>query len=61
MGGRGITVETAILLGARFDTSVEYWMNLQRMYDVSKLYHEDAQLYERVKSIKLLAKKMELA
>ena len=31
-GSRSITAETAILLGRRFGTSAEMWMNLQSHY-----------------------------
>ena len=31
-GDRGITAETAILLGGRFGTSAEFWLNLQMMH-----------------------------
>jgi antitoxin HigA-1 len=33
-GERSITAETAILLGWRFGTSAEFWMNLQMMHDL---------------------------
>jgi antitoxin HigA-1 len=32
-GERSITAETAILLGRRFGTSAEFWLNLQMMHD----------------------------
>jgi addiction module HigA family antidote len=31
-GDRGVTAETAILLGERFGTSAEFWLNLQLMH-----------------------------
>ena len=34
-GSRGITAETAILLGRRFKTSAELWMNLQKAHDLA--------------------------
>ena len=34
-GKRGITPETAWLLGAAFGNSPQFWMNLQTMYDLS--------------------------
>ena len=34
-GSRGITAKTAILLGRRFDTSAELWMNLQTAHDLT--------------------------
>ena len=33
-GSRGVTAETAILLGERFGTSAEFWMNLQMMHEL---------------------------
>ena len=35
-GARGITAETAILLGERFCTSPEFWLNLQMMHDLEE-------------------------
>ncbi len=35
-GTRAITAETAILLGRRFRTSPEFWMNLQTAYDLQE-------------------------
>lgn len=35
-GQRGITAETAILLGERFGTSAEFWLNLQMMHDLER-------------------------
>lgn len=33
-GRRGITANTAIRLGIAFDTTPEFWMNLQMAYDI---------------------------
>ena len=35
-GERSITAETAILLGKRFGTSPEFWLNLQMMHDLEE-------------------------
>jgi antitoxin HigA-1 len=35
-GKRGITAETAWLLGQAFGTTPEFWMNAQVMHDLSK-------------------------
>ncbi len=35
-GDRGVTAETAILLGDRFGTSAEFWLNLQMMHELEK-------------------------
>ena len=34
-GDRGVTAETAILLGRRFETSARFWMNLQVAHDLA--------------------------
>jgi addiction module HigA family antidote len=36
-GERAITAETAILLGNRFGTSAEFWMNLQTAFDLEMI------------------------
>lgn len=36
-GRRGITPETAELLGAAFDVPAEFWMNLEAMYQLSRV------------------------
>lgn len=35
-GTRGTSAETAILLGRRFGTTPEFWMNLQVAYDLAE-------------------------
>jgi addiction module HigA family antidote len=35
-GERSVTAETAILLGERFGTSAEFWLNLQMMHDLEQ-------------------------
>jgi antitoxin HigA-1 len=35
-GKRGVTAETAWLLGQAFDTSPEFWANLQTTYDLAR-------------------------
>jgi antitoxin HigA-1 len=35
-GGRAISAETAILLGDRFGTSAEFWLNLQMAHDLEQ-------------------------
>jgi addiction module HigA family antidote len=35
-GERGVTAETAILLGERFGTSAEFWLNLQMMHELEE-------------------------
>ncbi len=35
-GERAVTAETAILLGERFGTSAEFWLNLQMAHDLEE-------------------------
>jgi antitoxin HigA-1 len=35
-GDCGITAETAILLGGRFGTSAEFWLNLRMMHELEE-------------------------
>lgn len=35
-GARSISAETAIMLGDRFGTSAEFWLNLQMAHDLEK-------------------------
>ncbi len=39
-GKRGITPETALRLARCFDTSAEFWVNLQAHYDLAKVQNE---------------------
>jgi len=39
-GKRGITPETALLLGEYFKNSAEFWMNLQTAYDLTRVRAE---------------------
>jgi addiction module HigA family antidote len=39
-GKRGVTPETAILLAQAFDTSAQFWMNLQSNFDLWKAKQE---------------------
>lgn len=39
-GKRAITPETALRLSRYFGNSPEFWLNLQQMYDLSKIRHE---------------------
>jgi addiction module HigA family antidote len=36
-GDRGVPGETAILLGKRFGTSAEFWLNLQIMHELEEV------------------------
>jgi addiction module HigA family antidote len=42
-GKRGISAETALRLARYFDTSPQFWMNLQSRYDLAKTESEIGQ------------------
>jgi plasmid maintenance system antidote protein VapI len=44
---RGITADTALRLGRYLSTSREFWMNLQRDYDLRMAANESRKLIER--------------
>jgi len=46
-GRRGITPDTALRLARFFQTSPEFWLNLQQMHDLSKARLETATQIER--------------
>lgn len=33
-GKRGITIDTALRFGKFFETTADYWLNLQKIYDI---------------------------
>jgi addiction module HigA family antidote len=39
-GTRAITADTALRLGRYFDTSPEFWMNLQQLYELRRAEQE---------------------
>jgi addiction module HigA family antidote len=55
-GERAITAETAVLLSERFDTSPEFWMNLQSAFDLEAVRRSrssrDHQVHERVNRVR---------
>ena len=40
-GDRSVTADTAIRLGKHFDTSAEFWTNLQTAHDLSRAFAEN--------------------
>lgn len=44
---RGITADTAIRLGRYFDTSAQFWMNLQTEYALATTYAESGEAIEQ--------------
>lgn len=41
-GERAITADTAVRLGERFETSAEFWMNLQTAFDLEQVRQKRA-------------------
>jgi addiction module HigA family antidote len=39
-GQRGVTADTALRLGHWFDTSPEFWLNLQKIYELRRARNE---------------------
>lgn len=48
-GTRSVTADTAIRLGLFFGTSPDFWLNLQKMYDLDKAYLELGGLRDVIK------------
>jgi addiction module HigA family antidote len=42
-----VTADTALRLARFFDTSAEFWMNLQAMHDLTKARRENGKIIER--------------
>lgn len=53
-GNTAITADTALLLSAAFDTSAEFWLNLQTRYDLETA-RRDAANVAKVKAIQIIA------
>ena len=47
-GERGITADTAMRLSKYFGTSPEFWMNLQREYDLRKVKSEIKEIIDNI-------------
>ncbi len=50
---RSITADTAIRLSRFFGTTEEFWMNLQREFDLRKEHFEKKEEFEKIKRIEL--------
>jgi addiction module HigA family antidote len=46
-GERTVTADTAMRLGRYFDTTAEFWLNLQTMHDLTKVRKERGAEIER--------------
>jgi addiction module HigA family antidote len=45
---RGITADTALRLGHWFGTSAEFWLNLQKIYELRMAERENGEAIERL-------------
>lgn len=57
-GERGVTADTAILLGKAFNTTPEFWINLQSHYDLAMARAEASK--DRIRRAEKLAKELRL-
>jgi len=51
-GMRPITLDTAVRLGRYFNTSPQFWLNLQTHYDLEELRLGSMAEYDRIRPIK---------
>ncbi|MBI4923715.1 MAG: HigA family addiction module antidote protein [Devosia nanyangense] len=47
-GQRGVTADTALRLGHWFGTSAEFWLNLQKLYELRLAQQENGEEIERL-------------
>ncbi|MCG8310237.1 MAG: HigA family addiction module antitoxin [Cytophagales bacterium] len=52
-GERGITADTAMRLSKYFGTTPEFWMNLQREYDLRKVKAEIKEIIDNIVPISI--------
>jgi len=51
-GHRGITPDTALRLGKLFNTSPDFWLNLQQAWDLYEAAHsKDAAILEKIEPV----------
>ena len=50
-GQRGVTGDTALRLGHFFGTSAEFWMNLQKLYELRIAEQESGKTIERLPTL----------
>ncbi|MDZ4076953.1 MULTISPECIES: HigA family addiction module antitoxin [Hydrocarboniphaga] len=50
---RGITADTALRLARYFNTSVQFWMNLQAQYDIQCAEDEIGKSLQKIKPIEV--------
>ena len=52
-GKRGITTDTAIRFSKFFGTTPQFWLNLQREYDLRKTLMEKTEIFESIQPLSL--------
>ena len=52
-GERGITADTSMRLAKYFGTTPEFWMNLQREYDLRKVKSEIKEIIDKIVPVSL--------
>jgi len=50
-GKRGVTANVAIRLAAAFDTTPQYWLNMQNRYDMEKARLEFGEVYQKIEPL----------
>ena len=50
-GERGVTADTALRLGHWFGTSAEYWLNLQKLYELRRAREEVGDRLEKLPTV----------
>ncbi|WP_036484360.1 HigA family addiction module antitoxin [Myxosarcina sp. GI1] len=50
-GKRGITISTALRLAKYFNTSPDFWLNLQRANDLYRVMQKEAEQIEKIQPI----------
>ena len=53
-GNSAITADTALLLSAAFDTSAEFWLNLQTQFDLETARRDDVTM-SKARAIQVIA------
>ena len=56
-GQRGVTADTALRLGHWFGTSAEYWLNLQKLYELRLARKEVGDRLEKLPPLTALKRK----
>src|SRR5437879_4021718 len=50
-GKRAITLDTALRLGRYLNTTPEFWLNLQRRYDLEEIRRTKGDIYEAIQPV----------